>query len=183
MSAAKRIFVGLLMAALIAIVLWSFRPETKAYPVSDGFRRFIFYHSIDEASKIPAEPSWAAVRQFFANASNFTIAFDGSSEQDNGIFAKAGFNLVSRIRLYYVDRGIQKGFSSSSVSDLGNATKVVLFLGPNTGATENAVKVVGNQLIIEGASKEGFETAVDAVSYAVFGLLSGPQAHPSVQSP
>ncbi len=133
-----------------------------------GFREYVFSHPAGEIGKVRIYGD-VPVADFFFNNSEFTVTFDPSDERDNGYFSKIGFNLVSKLNYFFIDRNERKVFRAKIYNELNESDRnIILLRGPNSGAIKNGISLEGNTLIIEGLTYDELEKASERVVVEVF---------------
>ncbi len=157
---------------ILSVLIVVYRPAGNvlhSYTVNG--RTYYFMNSFESIMSVPVEPGDREIAEFFANHSTFTIAFDGSSPADNGMFAKEGFNIARRIVRFYGDLGIVKSFEAKEIAELNGSEKALIVLeGPETGSGRFGVFLDGNVVYVSGRTKQEFSLAAERLSLAALGL-------------
>ena len=165
----------ILLMILIAGVIMLY-PQKHPFSIVIGLHEYTFEHSYRDIERVPVHAD-RPIASFFNNNTNFTVTFDPSNPRDNAYFSKVGFNLVSKLRYFFVDRGVSKNFVAKYYNDLNDSDRNLIILrGPHSGAIQTGVSLSGNTLIIEGLTYDGLERASERAVLEAFGLniTNGP---------
>ncbi len=153
----------------ISIFFMLYHPQ-KPLSLVIGLREYDFEHTAHELAGVRIDAD-RPVRSFFMNGTNFTVTFDPSDSRDNGYFSKVGFNLVSKLRYFFLDMGLEKRFVAKYYNDLNDSDRNIIILrGPNSGAIKNGVTLRGNTMIIEGLTYDELSKSAERVVLEAFGL-------------
>ena len=160
------IVVSMIVFSLFVMLYHPYRPLSLVI----GMREYDFEHSTSDLRSVGITAD-RPIRDFFMNATNFTVTFDPSSSKDNAYFSKIGFNMVSKLRYFFVDMGSQKNFVAKFYNDLNDSDRnVIIMRGPHSGAIKNGVTLRGNTMIIEGLTYDELSKSAERAVLEVFGL-------------
>jgi len=159
----KPIYIFIIFFVLSVSSILFFYKEQKKFLNSiivEG-NEYIFNTNLYEVVNVPSDND-EKIKDIVDKNNKICIKFDNSSETDNAIFAKVSFNMVFKLTKYYYTRGELKKF------EVCNEAPIIELVGPNTGAEENSLRLVGEKIIIQGRDKKEIEMAADKLVLIVF---------------
>ncbi len=178
-----------LVYALPILIIVLISGCTQQQPITEisipGHPIYAFSNDVRESLQVrTSDPD--GIRRLVLISRNITVVFNGSDENDNGIFQVAAFDTVTRLQTYFVYEGVILSVASSYyIGDqwfsIVNGTSmpvampeftgpVIWLKGPATGANETSVTLDKNIIIVQGITQKGVTLAGDRLSLVVLGV-------------
>ena len=170
---------------LLVIVLLISGCVQQQQPVTEvtipGHPTYTFSNPIDEALKYPVGNEIEIVRSIL-KSKELNIVFNGSSAEDDAYFQAVLYNIVTKLQTFFVYQGsilrVQTFYfigdqwynltSNTTAPDIEGLT--IWIRGPNTGATENSIKLENSTIYIQGLTYKNLTLAGDRLVLAALGV-------------
>lgn len=171
--------IAILIFSIMAVSACVQQAEIKdIYIAGHGNQVYSFSYDIRESVKIKSDNE-TEIRNTIANSNRASIIFNSTSDSDNAIFQAVVFNIAAKLptyfsyegkllhidAFYYGEDGHLRNKSNERVA-LPVNTKIFL-LGPNTGAKDVSVSLMGNTIILQGTSPKNLVLAGDKLALIV----------------
>ncbi len=131
---------------------------------------YTFTHDINQTIKFPIESS-SVIKARLYTATEVLVVFNGNSASDNSAIAVAGYNLVEKLKTYYIySQGRFVKISGSEMNETSSSFtgQKILFLGPNSGADKNLIDLLPDGTIrVEGIDYGNLTLASDRLALLV----------------
>lgn len=159
-----------ILLVLALVILSGCAQKNELMQLKINGENYDFSEDIRQSIKIPVQ-NVSEIYSMLKNQ-NIVIAFNGSSGKDNGYFAVAAYNLVFKMSKYRAQEGMPANFSSAVFENLTvqKDDTVIIFKGPNTGASENSVSLAGNIIVVQGMTYKNITLASDRLSLLMLGI-------------
>ncbi len=165
---------------LLVLVSACTQTEIKELFVTSHNTVYTFSYDVREALKVPVENSDQIIRTFAEN-SEITLVFNGTSGSDNAIFAVTSFNIVSNVGQYFKNEGIPVYFdvkyfvndtwyNKTGPHDPDLSGTVIWLKGPATGAQRTAVYMNNGHIFVEGTDSKNVILAGDRLFLLLIGI-------------
>lgn len=129
---------------------------------------YIFNYNIYDSIKISVN-NRDGVHDLIWNSDEIHITFDGGTA-DDPYFSIVGFNIVSKLNIYFSDLGKQKTFVPEESDNATFEYTTIYLKGPNTGAKTTSIELVDNMIIVQGMTYEELEKAGDKLVIIVLDI-------------
>ena len=154
------LFLVLILSTVIISGCINQQPEKKElYNVTKDGVEYIFSNNVYESLNITIENE-DLIRQTLDSPLSVVIAFNGSNEQDNGYFSVVSYNLVEKLKNYYIySKGKRVGFAAIDINEgkIPPGNTIIVLRGPNTSARGTSVyydnECIVNQIAISEFSR------------------------------
>lgn len=141
-------------------------------------QEYVFSYDIRDEWKVPIKNP-VEIYNLLSNSGRMLVVFNDTNQSglfaDNPAIQVTGYNVVYKIVQYATYKG--KLIDMTNVQPLSNVTlerltiPAILLLGPNTGAKETSVSLMGDKIIVvQGTTLKDFRMAGDRLVMLAIGL-------------
>jgi hypothetical protein len=178
--------------AILAIILITGCTQTSAeQPITNltfpGHSIMYTFNNDIRESILLDVPQYSGIRSLFYRESTINIVFNGTNEQDNGMFqvplidftAKVPFYLAAEgknetLRLfYYVDEGNVTqwyDFENNQIDKPDFDGTVIWLRGPMDGANSTSIRLENNTIFVQAQNNRNMSVAFDKLTLIVMGI-------------
>lgn len=161
-------------------------PKKELYKFTKDGVEYVFNNNVYDSINISIQDE-NYVRASIESSQNIILAFNGSSLEDNSYFSVVSYNIVEKLKNYFVySKGQIMNFKAIDITQnetIPGGSTVIFLRGPNTGAHGTSVYYDGNCIVnnvsiapfnncimIQGTDYKNFSMASDKLILSVLNI-------------